>query len=371
MANNGNYQSKVGAVSDASEPKPMIVPMKSSLEHLESGFGAWDKYGKFLYWSHCCWLLKEAFWILLISPGALIFGALSLGLSFFANIGRRDGGVSGKLYGEVGAEVLVGLIQFSWLFFNVLWMLLTFLYEEPENTPGYAESLVNWTDCYSEGCESTYNSLMWVVRIGFVIAFVAWLGACGYLLKKWIEPPKFVAQGYQFQTCLLEGGWMAFWIAKDFAWSFDEEGFPFALTAWILSFSLLAFSLVQASAGTIIWDGIDDAEMAKIQDVVTCNKPIDLVYVSYLMWSISSLLWLLMETVLDDDLTMRYVAAVVALVACALFLKGYTQAKHRAEALHALQKQFEKLSTEDASDIRIDDHVLKQNEPDSEAKPDQ
>lgn len=314
---------------------------------LESGFGAWDTEGKVLYVAHLFWLLKEAFWVLLIPPVAIACGAVSVLLAVEVAWRRRDGGASGKLYHEAGSEVLIGMTQLCWLIFNFILMITSFIYETPDNVPGYAESLVELMEC--EDCEqsATYKLLMWIIRGGFILAFAMWVGSCTHLFKKWMDPPRFVAQGFAFQTCLLEGGWIAFWVLKDFFWTFDDQGFPIAVAAWAVHFVVLFFAMVTNSSGTTLWDGIDDEEASRIRDVLLCGKAVDLIHSSYIFWSISSLLWLLMEEAFDEDLTLRSICGISCFVSVGLFLKGYSQAKHKAEALSVLYQQFSKLPPED------------------------
>eukprot|EP00746_Dinoflagellata_sp_MGD_P082265 gnl/MRDRNA2_/MRDRNA2_32661_c0_seq1.p1 gnl/MRDRNA2_/MRDRNA2_32661_c0~~gnl/MRDRNA2_/MRDRNA2_32661_c0_seq1.p1 ORF type:complete len:355 (+),score=53.52 gnl/MRDRNA2_/MRDRNA2_32661_c0_seq1:110-1174(+) len=316
---------------------------------LDSGFGAWDTEGKLLYASHFFWLLKEATWLLLISPLAIACGAVSVALAALVMWRRRDGGASGKLYNEVLPEVLIGMTQLLWLIFNVLLMVVYFIYEIPDKVPGYAEGILDMMECEAENCDETgdYKGLLWAVRIGFLVAFGTWIFSCCYLFKKWIEPPKFVAQGYAFQTCLLEGGWIAFWVLKDFLWTFDEDGFAVAIIAWAVHFIVLVVALVTNSSESILWDGINEEEMQRIQEVLTCGAHVDMIHLSYIFWSVSSLLWLLMENAFNEDLSLRYFAAIVVIVSAGMFLKGYSQAKHKAEALSLMYAKFQALPPED------------------------
>lgn len=341
---------------EGSPPNPKLNKSTSRIgtydeakESLESGFGAWDAEGKLLYVAHLFWLLKEAFWILLMPPVAVACGALSVILAVIVAWRRRDGGASGKMYNECRSEVLIGVTQLCWLIFNFIYMITSFIYEDPEKVPVYAESLLESMACTEQDCEELgeYTALIWTVRAGFLLAFTLWFGSCCYLLKKWVEPPKFVAQGFAFQTCLLEGGWIAFWVLKDFAWTF-EAGFPIAITFWLVHFVVLCVAMVTNSSGTTLWDGIDEQEMERISDVLHCGKAFDLIHSSYICWSISSLLWLLLEEVFDYDLTLRYTSAVVCFLSVVLFLRGYSQAKQKAQALAVLFAEFQKLQPEDS-----------------------
>jgi hypothetical protein len=319
-------------------------------DELESGFGAWDQEGKLLYVSHLFWLLKEVFWLLLITPLALICGGLSCVLALIVTWRRRDGGASGKLYKEVKAEVLIGLTQLMWLIFNFILMISEFIYSVPDKIPDYAEGMVDMMDNCEEDCDNdgTFQGLLWTARVGFILSFVLWLASCAYLFNEWVKPPKFVAQGYAFQTCLLEGGWIAFWVLKDFLWTFDKDGFIGAAIAWGAHFIILVIAMITNSAQTILWDGINADEMERITDVVTCGKTVDMIHVSYVLWSVGSLIWLIMENPAEEDLTLRWVAAIFCIVSVGFFLKGYGQAKRKAEALLLLYAQFQKLPAEDA-----------------------
>lgn len=134
---------------------------------------------------------------------------------------------------------------------------------------------------------------------------------------------------------------------KDFAWTFDD-GFPIAITFWLVHFVVLCVAMVTNSSGTTLWDGIDEQEMERIGDVLHCGKAFDLIHSSYICWSISSLLWLLMEEGFDYDLTLRYISAGVCFLSVVLFLRGYSQAKQKAEALAVLFAEFQKLQPEDS-----------------------
>lgn len=334
-------------VHPAGVKKAKTGTLEEAKTGLESGFGAWDTIGKLLYVSHLFWLLKEAFWILLISPLAIAFGLISVLLLLVVTYRRRDGGISGKLYQEVGSEVLIGTTQLLWLIFNCILMIIFFIYEVPDKYPGYAEDMLDMMECTGESCGKDIEVWLWIIRIGFLAAFGIWCLSCGYLLREWLKPPKFVAQGYQFQTCLLEGGWIAFWVLKDFLWTFDKEGFPMAVAAWAIHFIVLIIAMVTNSSGTILWDGISDEEMDRIMDVF-CGGKVDFIHLSYIFWSVSSLLWLLMENAYDEDLTLRYISGIICLVSVVLFIVGYPQAKKKAEALNLLYAEFQKLPPEDA-----------------------
>jgi hypothetical protein len=240
------------------------------------------------------------------------------------------------------------MTQLGWLIFNFIMMVVGFVYERPQQVPGYAGGILDMMnkDCVKlDECDddATYEFLVIIVRVGFILTFCLWLSSCSYLLIQFIKPPRFHAQGYAFQTCLLEGGWIAFWVLKDFAWTFDKDGMPYAIAAWVIHFIILGVTLLVSSAGTVLWDGVDAKEMQQLIDVVFCGKHLDFVMISYVFWSISSLVWLLMETAMDEDPTMRYVAAIICWISVLLFLKGYSQAKQKAEMVSTMQHKFQEL----------------------------
>jgi len=303
----------------------------------EPAMGEWGLEAKLLYFGHLCWLLQEVCWILLFSYPAIVFGFLSTTLVAIVLYRRRDGGVSGRLYNEAGAEVLVNIIQLGWVGFSFIDCIADFgfYYRADEDTPGYAKGLVNLCSGDKTSCGNTFDTLTVVVQVGFGITFGIWIISCCYLLFLWVRPPVFVAQGYEFQTCLLEGGWIAFWVLMDIASSFDDEGFPYALVAYCIHFVLLACSLVVKASNKQItlWNGLDAQEMEALGDVV-CR--VDVVILSYILWSLSSLVWLLMEHAFDEDEGWRWVAGGTAMVAVVLFLAGYKQAMQRGMLLKAL-----------------------------------
>jgi len=63
-----------------------------------------------------------------------------------------------------------------------------------------------------------------VARGGYILSFSLWAIGSTVLLYKFLAPPRLVAQGQAFQTILLDGGWLAFWVSKDLAWSWEEDG---------------------------------------------------------------------------------------------------------------------------------------------------
>lgn len=320
-----------------------LVTKEKAVEEAESGFGAWDIAGKLLYVGHVCWLLKEIFWLLLLSVPAFIAGGAALILITISMIRRWDGGTGGKLYKEVPAELLIGITHIGWLFWNCFAMIITFSYGEPEETPGYAKGLVNLLNCDGSGsCKDDFETLLTINRVGFALVFCVWLGSCGYLLYLWLTPPRFIAQGHAFQTVVLEGGWIAFWVLKDFAWTYEEDGFAAALVAYGIHFIFLVVGLIASSSKTLLWDGIDADEMERIGANMT---RVDLPTLSYVLWSLSSLLWLLMEEAFDESLGMRYAATAMCCLSLVLFLVSYKQARQRGKAISLMTRELKELDS--------------------------
>lgn len=93
-------------------------------------------------------------------------------------------------------------------------------------------------------CDETAEYLLWTARAGYSIAILLWVLGSTVLLYKFVAPPRLVAQGQAFQTILLDGGWLAFWVAKDLAWSWEEEYWLVALLCWVIHFLLLCFAFM-------------------------------------------------------------------------------------------------------------------------------
>eukprot|EP00928_Gymnodinium_smaydae_P042828 TRINITY_DN28812_c0_g1_i1.p1 TRINITY_DN28812_c0_g1~~TRINITY_DN28812_c0_g1_i1.p1 ORF type:complete len:398 (+),score=31.44 TRINITY_DN28812_c0_g1_i1:93-1196(+) len=304
----------------------------------DAGFGEWNMEAKLLYFGHLFWLLQELCWILLFSYPAFLFSFASTVLVAIVVYRRRDGGASGKLYNEAGAELTVNVIQLLWLGVSFLNCVADFSFDlrSDDETPAYAKGFVNLCTSDAASCKNTNDALTVVIQVGFGITIATWLGSCVYLLYLWIKPPVFVAQGYAFQTCLLEGGWISFWVLTDVVASFGENALAWAVVTYCIHFVLLVFALiVQSSKSRItLWDGLDATELEALSDVF-CR--VDLVVCSYILWSLSTLLWVLTELAFEEDLTCRIFAALMCASAICLFLAGYNQAKQRGMILRALK----------------------------------
>jgi len=309
-------------------------PQKAATDAAEPSMGEWNLEGQLLYFGHLCWLVQEFWWMMLISYPAFLFGFCATLLVAVVVYRRRDGGVSGKVYMEAGPEVLVNLVQLGWLGSSLINCIadLAFADRTDEDIPEYAESLVR----LCSGCQDTYDTLIVVVQVGFGITFGLWLASCCYLLVLWMKPPRFVAQGFAFQTCLLEGGWIAFWVLADFANTFDGDGwYVVAMVAWSIHFVLLIMALVLSASQSQItlWDGLCADELESL-GTVFCR--VDLVIISYVLWSLSSLFWMIAEH-FDEGEGWRWAAAATCAVSVIFFVAGYKQARQRGLILYALK----------------------------------
>lgn len=307
---------------------------EDAVNALDNDFGSWGLAAKLLFAGHLLWLMKEIFWILLIPYPAWAFGFLTV-LAFVASIAvRATGGEVAKFYQEAPVELMISVIQLGWIIFNVVLMIVDFMYAYPDEVPGYAEDLVLLSDCKADDCEDSYETGVWISRIGFMVSFLTWVVFSIFLLYKYLTPPNRLSEGYALQTCLVQGGWLAFWMIKDFFWSFDDEDNDglagVTLAAWVIHFILLCIWLFTHSSPLIFIDGLDDDEMNQIQNSV--GLVADRSAISYVTWSIASLIWFICEDFADGELALRYVAAILCIVSFLLYASAYWQVKAKSRA---------------------------------------
>ena len=312
---------------------------------LESGFGAWDWGGKALYCGHAFWLLKELFWVLIIPYAAFLCSAVAIICISFSFFKRVNGGVSGHVYNEIRTEIMIGFVHITWLIGNSVDMIGALIYDsgpDEEDKPPYTKNMVQL--CYSEtkgdvikserdyeSCMDTAEDYRLAARIVYLLAISSWAIAASYLLcVSCISSSRLVAQTNEFQTILLDGGWLVFWVLKDFCWTFDKNGFVAAIVCWSVHFILLIIAFLVASSGTYVWDGIQSEELNRMKNaLLTLDWPM----VSYVCWSIGALFWILQELAFDESLTWRYIAAVAFSISFLLFLRGYAQAQAKGNSL--------------------------------------
>merc|ERR1712070_1309125 len=102
--------------------------------------------------------------------------------------------------------------------------------------------------------------------------------------------------------------------------------------------------LIVSSSKTLLWDGLTADEMDRIGDTMTS---LDLPTLSYVLWSLSSLVWLLMEDAFDEDLGLRWTAIALCGLALVLFLASWKQAKQRGEMIKLINEHFAKMDLVD------------------------
>lgn len=246
-----------------------------------------------------CWILSEVTWILLIPQACLPLGFLAF--MFLGAVATRTC-TSARLC-EL-EQWLPSTIQAHWLLTNFCWMLAETLWDSPDRpTPWDLTPMVRNED-------SIFDRAQWYCVVSFLAPPALWaLALAALAIRGWKQHGRSQLSLRPARALFFQAGYLASWALIDAVWA--------ANLFWLSMLSCVV------TIGLIIGNASWETEMGL--------RGVDRTDIVWVLWTLSNLLWIVMELKADEDLLMRYLAAFLGTAALALLLCSRRQARARAD----------------------------------------
>lgn len=240
-----------------------------------------------------CWIISEVTWILLIPQVCILAGFLAFGFLACSTVSKI----------RVGFQVenwIAEALATYWLFVNLIWMSEECLLDTPDQPTPWSLTPMGHEN------EELYSSIQALCINGFYVTPIVWLLVVVFLhLSGGTAWSSGRSRG---RIVFYEAGYVAIWSLMDGLWA-AQLLWPAIASCVFTIFFILKTAAEETGLG---WRGIDRTDIV------------------WVLWTISNLFWILLEVAYDDDMNLRYVAALIGVLSLLLLQLSWARLKDRS-----------------------------------------